>query len=379
MNLRYFLRLLHIFFSSLECIALCNLFDQFEILLAQEEDEEKSAELKYDFDLARDSIIEMFRHRMRTVQQDACKSHVMSSMNKTTAFETIDWAQKILPQIFREGQTAYFGKKGMSALVGSFTFYDLSGKISLFNQLRVFFNEFVETLTTRTYILCLTRCDQTEQATLSGGYLILKQFKSDFPHVTSVVKRSDNASVLAGQATPEAECLLARKAGVELLMRDYSEVQAGKDVCDRIVGAAKMRMRAYLNAGNDVTNASQIKSGSFLPSITDCTCRSQFDLGMEYCGGIKHVFVGTAVMIEKVPSITKCRIPDISMIRNIVYKENQMITRKASEIGQGRRINFTDIDVPINMKIIESFGPWVNQNNTWNMQEECHLTSLASL
>lgn len=82
----------------------------------------------YNFQLARESIFEMFRHRIRTVQQDAAKARTLASMSKTTAFETIDWAQKILPQSFREGQTAYFGKKGMSALVGSFTFYDKSGK-----------------------------------------------------------------------------------------------------------------------------------------------------------------------------------------------------------------------------------------------------------
>ena len=129
--------------------------------------------------------------------------------------------------------------------------------------IKAFSENFVDNLTTRTYIICLTRCDQTEQATLSGGYLILKQFKADFPHIASVIKRSDNASILAGQATPEAEWLLAKQAGIELLMRDYSEVQAGKDICDRIAGAAKMRMKAYLNAGNDVVSASQIKSGSF--------------------------------------------------------------------------------------------------------------------
>ncbi|CAF3322415.1 unnamed protein product, partial [Rotaria sp. Silwood2] len=39
-------------------------------------------------------------------QQDSVKSRVLASMSNTTAFETIDWAQKILPQGFREGQTA---------------------------------------------------------------------------------------------------------------------------------------------------------------------------------------------------------------------------------------------------------------------------------
>jgi len=89
----------------------------------------------------------------------------------------------------------------------------------------------------------------------------LQQFYTDYPHITSFIKRSDNASILAGRATPEGEWSLAKSIGLTLLMRDYSEVQAGKDICDRIVGAAKMRMRAFLHAGNDVMNASQIKQG----------------------------------------------------------------------------------------------------------------------
>ncbi len=45
-------------------------------------------------------------------------------------------------------------------------------------------------------------------------------------------------------------------------MRDYSEVQCGKSVCDRLSGSAKLRMRAYVNSGNDVMNAFDIKKGN---------------------------------------------------------------------------------------------------------------------
>jgi hypothetical protein len=47
-------------------------------------------------------------------------------MDETTAFLTVEWSQKILPQRFRERQSSYFGKKGMSLLVGSFLFKEPS-------------------------------------------------------------------------------------------------------------------------------------------------------------------------------------------------------------------------------------------------------------
>lgn len=119
--------------SFLECLAVFHLFDDLERLIEHEQQDDKRDEFTYDFQLAREDIFEMFRHRIRTVQQDAAKARTLASMSKTTAFQTIDWAQKILPQSFREGQSAYYGKKGMSALVGSFTFYDTSGKRLLSN------------------------------------------------------------------------------------------------------------------------------------------------------------------------------------------------------------------------------------------------------
>jgi len=103
------------------------LFDDLEQLIGKEQNEELRSEWRYDFRLASESVFEMFRHRIRTVQQDTVKSLMLSSMSRTTAFHTIDWAQKILPQGFREGQTAYYGKKGMSALVGCFVLRDSSG------------------------------------------------------------------------------------------------------------------------------------------------------------------------------------------------------------------------------------------------------------
>lgn len=113
----------------IDCLGVMQLFDDIEQLIERERNEEVRAERRYDFHLASESVFEMFRHRIRTVQQDTIKSRMLSTMSNTCAFLTIDWAQKILPQCFREGQTAYFGKKGMSALVGSFVLYDASSMI----------------------------------------------------------------------------------------------------------------------------------------------------------------------------------------------------------------------------------------------------------
>ena len=70
-----------------------------------------------------------------------------------------------------------------------------------------------------------------------------------------------------------------RQLGIELLTRDYSEVQKGKDICDRVSGMAKARMRTWMATGNDLKNAIDIKES------------------MEYAGGIKNTKVAVAEII----------------------------------------------------------------------------------
>ena len=65
------------------------------------------------------------------------------------------------------------------------------------------------------------------------------------------------------------------------MTRDYSEVQKGKDICDRVCGVAKARMRSWAATGNDLLNAIDIKEG------------------MEYAGGINNTKVAVA---ETVPA-----------------------------------------------------------------------------
>ena len=90
---------------------------------------------------------------------------------------------------------------------------------------------------------------------------MLQHFKNEYQHIAKIIKRSDNASVLGGHATFEAEKFLSDKLGITILVRDYSEVQHGKSICDRTAGAAKLRMRAWINAGNNLLSASDMKKG----------------------------------------------------------------------------------------------------------------------
>ena len=69
--------------------------------------------------------------------------------------------------------------------------------------------------------------------------------------------------------------------GIELLTRDYSEVQKWKDICDQVCGMAKARMRTWMATGNDLKNAIDTTEG------------------MEYAGEIKNTKVAVAEIIPE--------------------------------------------------------------------------------
>ncbi|CAF1475523.1 unnamed protein product, partial [Didymodactylos carnosus] len=138
----------------------------------------------------------------------------------------------------------------------------------------------------------------------SNNYTTIKQL-NHFILLTALItnyNRSDNASVLGGHSLAEAEKILHEQVGITLLKRDYSEVQQGRDICDRLAGAAKMRLKSYMKSGNNVLTTHDIKRG------------------FDYCGGIKNTRVAVAEVDKRSKALEKSHIPEISSIRSIEYE-----------------------------------------------------------
>ena len=57
-------------------------------------------------------------------------------------------------------------------------------------------------------------------------------------------------------------------------------MQKGKDICDRICGVAKARMRSWIATGNNLLNGHDIKEG------------------MEHAGGLQNTKVAVAEIIS---------------------------------------------------------------------------------
>ena len=81
------------------------------------DDIELRQELLYDIKLSRTYIIEWMCHVLRGVRQEKAKLYAISQLDPSCVIWLSDWAQKVIPSMFREGQRDYFGKKRMSVHV----------------------------------------------------------------------------------------------------------------------------------------------------------------------------------------------------------------------------------------------------------------------
>ncbi len=185
-----------------DCINIIVTLDEISEKINKIADEELKCETKYDFEHASQHIIEWSRHNLRAACQNDGKNKIISQMRDDEAFCTFDWGQKILPQEFRESQSAYFGKRGMSVLVGSFVWKKSSENAETTSS------SSESSFQTESYILALTNAAQTDLDSLSAYEIILKQFQKDYPHVKKLHKRTDNAGNFSSHSTPEAEKLI---------------------------------------------------------------------------------------------------------------------------------------------------------------------------
>ena len=100
-----------------QCLSLFLTIEAVEKPAVTIDDIELRQELLYDIKLSRTYIIEWMCHVLQGVQQEKAKLYAISQLDPSCGFWLSDWAQKVIPSMFREGQRDYFSKKGMSVHV----------------------------------------------------------------------------------------------------------------------------------------------------------------------------------------------------------------------------------------------------------------------
>ena len=129
----------------------------------------------------------------------------------------------------------------------------------------------------------------------------LQEEKARHPEIREAFYRSDCAGSYAPGGLLVPIWHIGRLTGISIKRYDFSEPQAGKGPCDRSSAHQKSHVNRFLNEGNDVMSAEQVKKA------------------LESHGSVRSV---VPYVVEYPESAGKCptqRVPDVSLLHNYQY------------------------------------------------------------
>ena len=255
-------------------VELCEAIDTVRVIGEASE----SLEAQYDIKTAIQDIKLYVNHLIQDVQQKKAKAFAFDSLDEASCFWLKDYCQKILPVKFCEGQTDYFGKKGMTLHVDIiFTIVNMMQKI--------------------------TQHQQTTQA--------------NFLYVNKVYAKSGKASCYNNSLGPEALYRLYKNNGIDLCRYDFNQPCTGEDQCDWETANAKTILRSYLQAKSDILTADDIVEG------------------MYYGFGIQSAIICVAVSDKTKASLTGKKTKNFTSYHSFESKETRMMAWRYFGIGKG--------------------------------------------
>ena len=134
-------------------------------------------DLLYDFEQAKAAILEWKSHVLRSINQDRAKHDVIRNLNSGSVLVVMDWAMKFLQMKYREKQSDWFGKRGLS--------WNVSTVISKHDE--------DDTVEVETYGHIFDWCQQDWFAVCSIFENLIENVVSSKPSVNCVFIRSDEA------------------------------------------------------------------------------------------------------------------------------------------------------------------------------------------
>ena len=147
--------------------------------------------------------------------------------------------------------------------------------------------------------------------------------KNEHPEITKAFWRQDNTGCYHSIEMLIC-CLMEESTGIKVCRVDFSDPQGGKEPCDRIAATVKAHVLRYVNKGNNVITATDLKEAI-----------------MSH-GGVRVVRVAALPNIEQ--QVTKTgqgKLDGISTYNNFLYSDKALRIWKAYDIGSGRKLSWT--------------------------------------
>ncbi|CAC5387913.1 unnamed protein product [Mytilus coruscus] len=215
-----------------------------EVDIANFTDQQTRDDIVYRAKQAVESIFLWKSHILRARNQEATKSFLVNSMKEDEIFVVFVWAMKYLPRKYREDQLDWFGKRGISW------------------HISVCFRRNAEELQSLTFVHIFdSQISQDSKTTSATICDVLNNVLKNNPEVKAVHLWSDNAAFYK-YADTFINIHYNKSSKGDIASYNFCEAQDGKGACDRAAATFKSGIKRFVNQGNDVVNAKQIKTVS---------------------------------------------------------------------------------------------------------------------
>ena len=287
--------------------------------------EEKKARMMLDYKECIQNISAWKAHLLRSVNQEDAKQDTLGKLNGGSCVIVMDWAMKFLPHHYREQMSKFFGKFGQS--------WHISAVIT---------KSTAEKFQVECFVHLFNTCTQNGFAVAS---IIehLKTLKEEYPIFKQAFLCSDNDGCYKNGALLLSLPEISVRSGIKILRYDFSDLQAGKDICDRKLVPMKAHIKRWVDKKHDVLTAEDMKQAI------------ESHRGLKGCrAAVVEVDISKDVVKDN-------KIPEISLLNNFQFiEEGKIRSWRAYDIGPGRLLQYCDLQISAqldtNPEVIEPFG-----------------------
>ena len=148
-------------------------------------------------------------HQLRTVRQDQSRLQILEQLSCESVLITQDWAVKFLPRKYRESQSDWFGKRGISW------------------HISVAVRRHDEHLESQGFVHIIQNCIQGSSAVVSIMAHVLETLKNEHPEIKKAFFCQDNAGCYHSTATIASVPAIEKETGVQIAQVAFSDLQGG--------------------------------------------------------------------------------------------------------------------------------------------------------
>ena len=166
---------------------------------------------------AKEDIMSWKAHQLRSVHQTEAKHSVLEKLDSRSVLLVQDWAMKYMPRRYREAQSDWFAKRGLS--------WHITVAITKSKDTLLFESQ--------TIVHVFQSCPQDSATVASIMRDCLVSPKKEIPELERAYFKQDNAGCYHSGNSVVSAKLAGDAAGVAVIRNDFSDPQGGKGVCDR--------------------------------------------------------------------------------------------------------------------------------------------------